>query len=214
MARSGPLTIEDPLSLALLCTAFAFLAGSLPFSVWLGRWIARADVRHYGNGNPGSINAWRAGGWRAGAPALLLDFLKGAAPVALARFGFHVSGWWLLPISLAPVLGHAFSPWLGFRGGKAIATTFGIWTALLPGEGPSVLGIFLTVAVAFLRTDAWSVVAGLLAFSIYLLLRNPPGPILAVWVANLAILLWKQRVDLQTPPRLRPWLLRCLGKKP
>lgn len=199
-----PPNSAEPLALALVWTALGFLAGSFPFSVWLGRWIAHADVRRFGDGNPGSINAWRAGGWRAGLPALLLDFLKGAVPVAAANFLCGLTGWWLVPIALAPVPGHAFSPWLGFQGGKAIAATFGVWTGLLPGEGPSALGLFLAIAFTLLQTDAWSMVAGMLAFVVYLGLRHSTAPLLGLWAGNLAILLWRQRLDLQTPPRLRP----------
>ncbi len=206
------MTSAQPLARTLLWTALAFLAGSLPFSVWLGRCIAHADVRRFGDGNPGSINAWRAGGWRAGVPALLLDFVKGAAPVALARYACGLVDGWLVPVALAPVLGHAFSPWLGFRGGKAIAATFGIWTGLLPGEGPSISGLALTLAFALLRTDAWSVLAAMVVFFVYLVLRHSPWPLLAVWAGNLAILLWKHRLEVQAPPRLRPWVLRCLGR--
>ncbi len=104
----------------LLWTALGFLSGSLPFSVWLGKLLTRSDIRRYGDGNPGATNAWRAGGWQIGVPALLLDFLKRALPVGLARFWAGVDGWGLIPIALAPVLGHAFSPFLRFRGGKAI----------------------------------------------------------------------------------------------
>lgn len=198
----------------MIWTALGFLAGSLPFSVWLGRWIAQADVRRFGDGNPGSINAWRAGGWRAGVPALLLDFLKGAGPVTLANFGCGLAGWWLVPVALAPVLGHAYSPWLGFKGGKAIAATFGIWTGLLPGEGPSILGLLLAVAYALQQTDSWSVVAAMLAFLGYLTLRHPAAPLIAVWAGSFAVLLWKQRRGLRTRPRLRPWVLRLLCPSP
>ncbi|MBM4467527.1 MAG: hypothetical protein FJ014_18565, partial [Chloroflexi bacterium] len=52
-----------------------FVLGSMPFSFWLGRLFAQADIRHYGDGNPGAANAWRAGGWRLGLPASLLDYL-------------------------------------------------------------------------------------------------------------------------------------------
>ncbi len=208
------MNLSGPLPLALIWTALGFLAGSFPFSVWLGRWIAHADIRRFGDGNPGSINAWRAGGWRAGVPALLLDFLKGAVPVALANFLCGLPSWWLVPVALAPILGHAFSPWLGFRGGKAVATTFGIWTGLLPGEGPSILGLLLAVPVAMQRTDSWSVVAGMLAFLGYLTLRHSAAPLIAIWAGSFAVLLWKQRRDLHARPRLRPWVLRLLRRSP
>ncbi len=127
----------------ILYTATSFLLGAMPFSVWMGRLILRTDVRNYGDGNPGAINAWRAGGYKSGLPAILLDYLKGAVPVSLASLRFGFTGWQLAVVALSPVLGHAFSPFLRFRGGKAVAVTFGIWTGLTLWEGPTILGIFL-----------------------------------------------------------------------
>jgi len=171
----------------LLWTAIALLLGAMPFSLWLGRLALRTDVRRHGDGNPGAANAWRAGGWRVGLPALLLDYLKGVAPVGLAHFVFQVSGWALVPIALAPVLGHAFSPFLRLRGGKAVAATFGIWTA-----------------------DAWSVVLGMVVVLAHLLLRRFPSFILAIWAGNMLVLLWKHRHSLREPIRPRPWILNLL----
>lgn len=192
----------------LLWTAVGFLCGSLPFSLWLGRVVAGVDVRHYGDGNPGATNAWRAGGWRAGLPALLLDYMKGAAPVAVAHFGVRIDGWGLVPVVLAPVLGHAFSPLLRFRGGKAVAVTFGVWSGLTLWIAPTVMGLALLIALAVNQTDAWSVVFGVSVLGGYLLLAGAPCHLLAVWAGNLALVLWKHRRDLRTPPRVRGWLLR------
>jgi glycerol-3-phosphate acyltransferase PlsY len=104
----------------LIWTLIAFIAGSLPFSVWVGRLALRTDIRRYGDHNPGATNVGRAGGWQWGALALLLDMLKGALPVGLAWYWGGLAGWALLPVALAPVLGHGYSPFLGFRGGKAL----------------------------------------------------------------------------------------------
>ncbi|NIV30941.1 MAG: hypothetical protein GWN58_16055, partial [Anaerolineae bacterium] len=104
----------------VLWTGLAYLLGAIPFPFWLGRLAARRDIRSFGDGNPGAINAWKAGGWRVGLPALLLDYLKGAVPVGLAHFQYSLSGWCLVPVALAPVLGHASTPFLKFRGGKAV----------------------------------------------------------------------------------------------
>ena len=102
----------------LFWTAIGFFCGAIPFSVLLARLYAGADISRVGDGNPGAANAWRAGGWRVGALAMALDFLKGAVPVAAARFLGGARDWELVPIALAPVLGHAFSPFLSGRGGK------------------------------------------------------------------------------------------------
>lgn len=198
------------ISPVLLATMLGFFAGSLPFSVWLGQWLAHTDIRRYGDGNPGAANAWRAGGWRIGVMAMLLDYLKGATPVALAYFGWKMTDWEIVPIALAPVLGHAFSPFLSLRGGKAIAVTFGIWSGLTLWAAPTILGLALGLAVAVNRTDAWSVVFGMGALWLYLILSTAPMPWLAVWAANFALVLWKHRAELNTPPRPRRWLERLI----
>jgi glycerol-3-phosphate acyltransferase PlsY len=204
--------LPRPFWMALAWTVLGFLSGSFPFSVWMGRLIAHADIRRYGDGNPGLTNAWRAGGWRAGVPSLLLDYFKAAIPVGVAHFSSGLSGWWLLPVALAPVLGHAFSPFLRFRGGKAVAATFGIWSGLTLWAGPTVLGLALVLAVAVNTADHWSVVFGMVVLLVYVLLASASAVLVAIWASNLAILLWKHRHDLRKPARLRPWLNKLLRR--
>ena len=104
-------------------TALAFFSGALPFSVWVGRLVLRTDIRQYGDHNPGASNVMRAGSKFWGFIAILLDGFKGAIPIWMAIGWGHVSGWPLAIVAIAPVLGHAYSPFLGFRGGKAIQET-------------------------------------------------------------------------------------------
>ena len=108
----------------------SFFCGSLPFSVWIGRWILKVDIRQYGDKNPGTANVFRAGSCFWGVVGLLLVFLKGAIPVGMAYWVYGLNEWGLALVAVAPVIGHAYSPLLGFHGGKALATTFGIWTGL------------------------------------------------------------------------------------
>jgi len=185
----------------LLYSAVAFVVGSLPFSVWVGRIGARTDVRQFGDGNPGAVNAWRAGGWRVGLLALVLDVVKGAAPVALARSVGELWGWGLLPMAIAPLLGHAFSPWLRFRGGKAVASTFGVWSALTYWEAPTVLGLSLAGIRAIQRVDGWTVVLSVPTVALYLVLRGAEPWILVCLGLNFALLVWTHRHDLRSPPR-------------
>jgi glycerol-3-phosphate acyltransferase PlsY len=196
----------------LFWTGLGFLLGAMPFSYWLGRLVLQTDIRDYGDGNPGAISAWRAGTWRVGLPAMLLDYLKGAMPVSLAHLAFEVSGWSLVPIALAPVLGHAFSPFMRFRGGKAVAATFGIWTGLLVPEGPMVLGLFLGLFYLLQTVDAWSVILGMLGFLAWLLLRQADPVILVIWGGNMLVLVWKHRRDLRQPLRLRPFFVKLLRR--
>jgi glycerol-3-phosphate acyltransferase PlsY len=195
----------------LVWTFIAYLSGSIPFSVWLGRTALHTDIRNYGDHNPGATNVARAGGWQLGALALLLDMLKGALPVGLAWYWGGLSGWSLVPVALAPVLGHAYSPFLGFRGGKALAVTMGVWGGLTLGEGPLVLAILLLLWYALIAIDGWAVLLTGLSFGAYLLLTEAEAYLLAIWAGNTLIVAWKHRTDLALVPQLRPWLKKIGG---
>src|SRR5690606_14820148 len=110
-------------------TALAWLSGSLMFSYWLGC-LKRRNLREVGDGNPGGVNLLKAVGIGWGLAGIALDFLKGYVPLVLLLWNGAVTGYELVPVAIAPVLGHAFSPFLKFQGGKAIAVTFGVWSAL------------------------------------------------------------------------------------
>lgn len=189
---------------ALLWTAVAFLAGSLPLSVWLGRLALQTDIQRYGDGNPGAANVWRAGGgyiWSG--LAILLDGLKGAIPVGLASFGLALQGWPLTAVALAPVLGHAFSPFLRFKGGKALAVTFGVWTGLTLWRGPLVLGLLFAFWLMLVTVEGWAVVFGMSSFIVYLVVTSAGDVLLMASIGNGLILAWKHRHDLRSAPRLR-----------
>jgi acyl phosphate:glycerol-3-phosphate acyltransferase len=177
------------LTLIWMCTGY--LLGSVPFSVLLAHWFVGLDLAKIGDGNPGAANAWKAGGWRIGSSAMVLDYLKGALPVAMAHYAFGIDGWGLAAIAICPVLGHAFPVFRAFRGGKALAVTFGIWTGLTLAGGPLVLGLLFIAGIMVLKDHAWTVVLGMLGLLAYLLLRGADLPVLALWGANMAILIWK-----------------------
>lgn len=186
-------------------SVLGFFLGSIPFSVWLGRLALRTDIRSYGaDQNPGTVNAWRAGKWQIGLPVLLLDFFKAAMPVGIAQFQFGISGWELVPVALAPVVGHAFSPFLRFHGGKALATTFGIWTGLTLAWAPLVLGACFAIFYSILTPSAWAVVSGMLCLLVYLLLSRAGIVLIAIWIGNMLVLLWRHRRELRSPIRTRP----------
>lgn len=183
----------------------AFSVGSLPFSVWLGNAVLKVDIRQVGDANPGAANVWRAGGPRWGVPAILLDFLKGAIPVGLANFRFGFEGWVLAVTAIAPILGHAFSPFLRFRGGKALAVTFGIWAGLTVWLVPTILGALFGFWLALLETEGWAVLAGMMGLSFFLLALDADTVYQMVWLGMLLILAYKHRHDLSQKPRRRRW---------
>jgi acyl phosphate:glycerol-3-phosphate acyltransferase len=190
--------------ITLFWMLLGFWVGAIPFTIWLGALMLRVDLRNYGNGNPGATNAWRAGGWPLGLPVLLLDYLKGALSVGLAHFGGGLTGWPLVAVALAPIFGHAFSPFLQFRGGKALAVTFGVWTGLTLGAGPMIFGLVLALVLFVQIVDGWTIVLGVAVFLAYLGLYGEEVYLLAIWGINGGLLIWKYRADLSSPPQLRP----------
>ncbi|NDJ78089.1 MAG: hypothetical protein GYB65_17715 [Chloroflexi bacterium] len=194
----------------LVWTVIAFVAGSIPFSVLIGRYALKKDIRRYGDHNPGATNVIRAGGWRWGALAIMADFLKGALPVGLAWFAAGIDDARIVPVAVAPVAGHAFSPWLGFRGGKAVAATFGIWAGLTLGEGPILMGLLLLIGFNLFEVDAWAVMFMLGGLGAHLLLNHPDPALLGTWAGNVAITGWKHRTGLTQSPGMKPWLRQRL----
>jgi glycerol-3-phosphate acyltransferase PlsY len=192
----------------------AFFCGSLPFSVWLGKIFLREDVRRFGDGNPGSANVFRAGGKIVGVIALLLDVAKAAAPVGLAYYNQGIRGFPMVVIAIAPVLGHAFSPFLGFRGGKALAAALGVWIGLTIWKASLAVVVGTVVGIIFLNSSGWAVMLGMAGLLAALLLWLPEPLLLMVWVAETLLLAWTHRLDLRQKPRLRPWISRRFsGKK-
>ncbi len=194
----------------LLWIVCAFLCGSLPFAVWVGRLALQKDIRQYGDANPGAANVFRAGSKGWGWIAILLDILKGAVPVGLANYAAGITGWSLALIALAPIAGHAFSPFLRFKGGKAIAVSLGIWCGLTLYQVPLVLGLMLGIYIALLTNNGWSTVLGFASLIVYLLIIAAPVWMLGVWLGNLIIVIYKHRGDLKLPVALRPWVKRLL----
>jgi len=188
----------------------AFLCGSLPFSVWLGKILLGQDVRQLGDGNPGAANVFRTGNKLVGLLALMLDISKAAAPVGLAYFNLNIRGVPMFLIAVAPILGHVFSPFLGFRGGKAIATALGVWIGLTIWKAslPGVIGTL--IGIALFTPPGWSVMLALGGILSILLIWLPDPLLLWVWVGEMLILAWTHRADLRHGPHLRSWLAKHL----
>ncbi len=187
----------------LFWTAFAYLCGSVPFAVWLGRFLLRKEIRRYGDGNPGGTNAFRAGGRVLGLVVISLDGLKGLLPVLAAHTLGDLGGWSLGAVALAGVAGHAFSVFLRFQGGKAVAVTFGIWAGLTGWSTLFVLGALLIVAYLALSVDGWAVIVALCGLLVYLVVAGSPLAVLTVWLGNILIVAWKHRHELAQRPGVR-----------
>jgi acyl phosphate:glycerol-3-phosphate acyltransferase len=151
---------QNNLPFFLLWSLIAFLAGSIPFGLILVKMAGKGDIRKAGSGNIGATNVLRAGGKLLGISTLLLDVAKGYLPVFLAgHFGQPVH--LLAFVALAGVLGHMFTPWLKFKGGKGVATALGVALAYHPMMVlPSLVTFILLVAI-FRYVSLGSITAGL-----------------------------------------------------
>ena len=194
--------------ISLLFIISAFLCGTLPFSVWLGKLFVGLDVRTLGDSNPGAANAFRTGNRLVGLLALLMDVSKAAAPVGLAYFNLGFRDAPMFFIAVAPLLGHVFSPFLGFRGGKGLSTALGIWIGLTVWKASLAGVIGAVIGIAFLTPPGWAVLLAL-AGILGALLAWLPDPLLrAVLGCQTLILVWTHRHDLSHWPHIRPWLAR------
>ncbi len=125
---------------------FGFLLGSIPFGLLLTRAAGLGDIRSIGSGNIGATNVLRTGNKKVAAAVLLLDALKGVAPVVIASFFGPIAS---VAAALGAVLGHMFTPWLGFKGGKGVATTLGVMWGLAWQLGAIACALWLLFAFLF-----------------------------------------------------------------
>jgi glycerol-3-phosphate acyltransferase PlsY len=194
--------------MTLFWMLIAFLSGSVPYSLILGKLITKKDIRLVGDGNPGGANALKAGGLMVGIPAILLDISKAFFPVYLAQ-KYGLLGWDLVPVGLAPILGHAFSPFLRFHGGKALGTTAGAWLALVGFWAIPIYGVLALPVTIAQSEDSWSANAGMLGLLGFAVLSDQSW-LVAFATLNAFLVAWKHRHDLACPPQLRPWVTHIL----
>lgn len=116
----------------VLWLAAAYLLGATPTAYLAGRLARGVDLREHGSRNLGATNVYRVLGWRWAIPVALVDIAKGAIPVALFAGWAGVGAWGAVALGIAAVLGHVFSPYMRFRGGKGVATALGMFLALAP----------------------------------------------------------------------------------
>lgn len=166
-----------------VCLLLAYLAGSIPFGLILARLLKGVDLRSVGSGNIGATNASRALGTKWGLVVLVLDALKGWLPAALlpgcwskepADLALLTAG-----AGLAAILGHMYSVWLGFQGGKGVATALGVLLAVSPY---GTLTAFVVFAIAFAATRIVSLgsILAATAFAVHQLFALQPDPFSAV----------------------------------
>ena len=147
--------------------AVAYLLGSLPFSVWIGKIFFKKDVREHGSGNAGATNTWRVLGWKAGLPVLLLDTGKGFGATYLPYLLSSLTTdpglmlWFRIGCGMAAAIGHIYPVFAGFHGGKAVATLLGVIMGLMPLAAAGSLTVFIITFLAFRMVSLGSVLAAI-----------------------------------------------------
>jgi glycerol-3-phosphate acyltransferase PlsY len=192
----------------LIAIAAAYAIGSVPFALILARrWGAR-DLRRVGSGNLGAANVWRASGMTAGVLVALLDIAKGAAGVALAA---RLNGGAVTPAAagFAAVLGHIYPVWLGFRGGKGVATSCGVFAVLTPLAVPPALAIFFAAVWITKYISVGSVLASL-ALPPIAYAAGSPTSVVSAAIAIAALIVFRHRSNLR---RVRAGTERRVGTR-
>jgi glycerol-3-phosphate acyltransferase PlsY len=172
----------------------AYLVGSIPFGVVIGKLFYGVDVRQHGSGNVGTTNVFRVLGKKAGIAVLICDMLKGYVPAVIAAWLFHP--WFAIFIAAAPVVGHIYSVFLKFKGGKGIATGAAVVLALVPVVFAIILVVWIVLVLTTRYVSVASLVAATLVPVLTIVFREPlPYEIAGVLVA--VIVWWAHRGNLQ-----------------
>ena len=181
--------------------AAAYLLGAIPFGLLLGKLFGATDVRKAGSGNIGATNVARVAGPLAGILTLLLDAAKGAFAVVLAARLSDQSSTWMMIAGLSALVGHGFPIWLGFHGGKGVATAAGVFLVLCP---PAFLGaaILFTLVVGYWRFVSLGSIAAAASMPllIYFLWAPHHAPPYAVTFGSLAaalLIVYKHDANIQ-----------------
>jgi len=181
--------------ITILVFILAYLIGSLPSAVWIGKWFHNIDVREHGSGNAGATNVIRVLGWKTGIPVLLIDVAKGALatllPVyfKLAEPDSALLTNFQIIAGVTAIAGHIFPVFAGFRGGKGVATIFGVLLALHPLLTLSCMAVFLAVLLITGIVSVSSMIAGI-SFPVFLfVLFDSPSVVFRVFSILVAIAL-------------------------
>jgi glycerol-3-phosphate acyltransferase PlsY len=188
----------------VLFILFAYLIGSIPTAVWISRYFFGVDIRDYGSGNSGATNTFRVLGSKWGCIVMSVDVLKGVIATSLyIVLPFYMHNEWdrtnlMVGLGLAAVVGHIFPLWADFRGGKGVATLFGMILAIQPLVALYCVGVFL-LCLYLTRFVSLSSILASIAFAVLILfIFNEQEPLyraFAIAVALLVILTHQKNIS-------------------
>ena len=195
--------------MALLSLLLGYLLGSIPSGYLAGRWCKGLDLRELGSGSTGATNVLRQVGKGPALVVFVIDVGKGAAAVVLASAisqGHTFGDWVEVMAGLTALTGHIWPVWLGFKGGKAVATGFGMFLGLAWPVGLACFGVFLAT-LSLSRMVSLSSVVGAISLPLLMAAGDGSKADLTVALLAMALVIWRHRSNLQrimagTEPRL------------
>lgn len=186
---------DNAAMLSIIMIFAAYLMGSLSAAIITCRLMGLPDPRTQGSHNPGATNVLRVGGKKAAAITLLGDALKGVIPVAVAQ-AMSAPPQLLALIALAAFLGHLYPVFFGFRGGKGVATAFGVLVAIAWPVGLALLATWLVLAKLFKISSLSAIVAASLS-PLYMWLLAPQAEFIILSAVISLLLLWRHRSNIK-----------------
>ena len=180
---------------ALLILAIGYLLGAMPNGYLAGRWLKGIDLRQCGSGSTGATNVLRNVGKGPALVVFLLDVGKGALAVLLAK-QVGLNDWLQVLAGLAALAGHIWPVWLGWKGGKAVATGLGLFLGLAWPVGLASLGIFLAV-ISIFRIVSLSSVSAAMALPVLMMATHQNTASITVSVVAMLLVLWRHRSNIE-----------------
>lgn len=177
---------------SLLLVIIAYLLGSIPFGYLIVRKKLGADIRQSGSGGTGATNVSRRAGKAAGVITLVLDALKGSLAVLLAEWLAPNVDWIVAIAAIAAILGHMFPVWLGFRGGKGVATGVGVFSILAP-VAVLCAGIIFVIIVALTRYVSLGSIVAAATIPLFVRLQSDSRPLLTAAVVGALLIVFAHR---------------------
>ena len=193
----------------ILLSILGYLSGSVLYSRLLAQYFLKVNLANVGDGNPGTFNIGRVGGAKWAGLAFILDCSKAAIPVGLSYVVFEIHGWEIIPIALAPIIGHKYPLFFGFRGGKAIAAAAGAWVGIAQWEVITIGSLLLLFWYFSVENSAWATQFMTWSLLPYLYLTDKPTIWLYMMLATTLILAWTHQTDLHQPPSIKSWVKKA-----
>ncbi len=177
-----------------LLIVLAYLIGSIPTAVWVSKWVFGFDIREYGSGNAGATNTFRVLGKKWGIFVMLVDMLKGViASFLYLLLPYYIQNEFMrvnlmVGLGLAAVLGHIFPIWAKFKGGKGVASLFGMVLAIQPLVALCVVAIFVLVLFLTRYVSLSSILASIAFPVLILVIFNEPEPLYSIFAIAVALM--------------------------